>query len=88
MRAAGPAARRDRRARRPAGARGRGQRTLPRRCAGSSRCSPACWPSQLVLLLALRLSAAPRADRALVPLMPIALATGWSALVLFALASR
>ncbi len=51
------------------------------------RCSPACSPSLLVLLLVRRRQrlVAARVERAWVPLVPIALATGWSALVLWLL---
>ena len=46
----------------------------------AGRCSPACSRSRSCCWRVYR-----RCDRALVPLVPIALATGWSALVLFAI---
>ena len=82
MRAAlDPPAGRDRARRRAAGARRRGQRGARVAVAAArARCWPGCSRSALVLLAVHR-----RAERAWVPLVPIALATGWSALVLFAL---
>ena len=76
-----PAGGRAGRARRPARAGRRGQRPRSRLPGGGRR---RCWPvsrrSRSCSSRAFR-----RWERALVPLVPIALATGWSALVLFAL---
>ena len=74
-----PAARGRRAPRRPAGARGAGERRAGLAVAAAADARRRAAAVGLVLLAVFR-----RVERALVPLAPIALATGWSALLLFA----